>query len=210
MPQGQNWRWKWASISNQPLESLSIDFVAVAKNEKFRARMQSYQLVINESCGYRIFFIKNFVTILTKWIFPAGFIDFDDINLEKSYTPQKAYDQSKLANVLFINELVRRLEGKVFEKISFWEGLFRLSNIGFTDSNIKGINVYSLHPGVIASNLHRHFDTAFFPGATFLASHLGSYFLKTVEQGAQTTIHCAADEDAGNETGLYYMWVNTN
>jgi hypothetical protein len=31
-----------------------------------------------------------------------------------------------------------------------------------------------------------------------------AYFLKTCEQGAQTTIHCAVSEEAGKETGLYY------
>lgn len=29
-------------------------------------------------------------------------------------------------------------------------------------------------------------------------------FFKTAEQGAQTTIHCAVDESAEEETGLYY------
>lgn len=28
--------------------------------------------------------------------------------------------------------------------------------------------------------------------------------MKTPELGAQTTIHCATDDAAGNETGLYY------
>jgi hypothetical protein len=28
--------------------------------------------------------------------------------------------------------------------------------------------------------------------------------MKTAKQGAQTTLHCALDEQAGTETGLYY------
>ncbi|MGW8529987.1 MULTISPECIES: oxidoreductase [Nocardiopsidaceae] len=37
-------------------------------------------------------------------------IDFDDVNLERGYTPYRAYNQSKLANLLFTLELQRRLE----------------------------------------------------------------------------------------------------
>ncbi|XP_019624332.1 PREDICTED: retinol dehydrogenase 13-like, partial [Branchiostoma belcheri] len=40
----------------------------------------------------------------------GGHIHFDDINLEKSYGPIKAYCQSKLANVLFTKELDRRMK----------------------------------------------------------------------------------------------------
>jgi NAD(P)-dependent dehydrogenase (short-subunit alcohol dehydrogenase family) len=42
----------------------------------------------------------------------GGAMNFEDINLEQSYTPVKAYCQSKLANVLFSKELARKLEGR--------------------------------------------------------------------------------------------------
>ena len=51
-----------------------------------------------------------------------GAMNWDDLNFEKSYGPAKAYNQSKLANVLHANELARQLEG-------------------------TGITVNSLHPG---------------------------------------------------------------
>ena len=61
-----------------------------------------------------------------------GRMYFDDINFEKqSYSPIKAYSQSKLANVLFTRELARKGEG-------------------------SGVNAYALHPGVIATELGRH------------------------------------------------------
>jgi hypothetical protein len=40
-------------------------------------------------------------------------MNFDDLNMEKSYTPWKAYCQSKLANVLFSKELARMLQGRL-------------------------------------------------------------------------------------------------
>jgi NAD(P)-dependent dehydrogenase (short-subunit alcohol dehydrogenase family) len=40
-----------------------------------------------------------------------GRIDFDDLQSERNYSGQRAYNQSKLANVMFTYELARRLEG---------------------------------------------------------------------------------------------------
>jgi NAD(P)-dependent dehydrogenase (short-subunit alcohol dehydrogenase family) len=40
-----------------------------------------------------------------------GKIDFDDLMGERKYSGQRAYNQSKLANVMFTYELARRLEG---------------------------------------------------------------------------------------------------
>ncbi|XP_063967091.1 retinol dehydrogenase 11-like [Lytechinus pictus] len=103
-----------------------------------------------------------------------GSMHFDDILLKKSYGPMKAYGQSKLANILFTRELARQLKG-------------------------TGVTCYSLHPGVINTELVRHFPSYAAP-----LLFLGSAFLKTPEQGAQTNIYCCVDEKAGQETGLYY------
>lgn len=41
-------------------------------------------------------------------------MNWDDFNWEKSYSPIKAYSQSKTANILFTKELAKRLQGTIF------------------------------------------------------------------------------------------------
>ncbi|XP_046670235.1 retinol dehydrogenase 13-like [Homalodisca vitripennis] len=109
-----------------------------------------------------------------------GKIDFDDLNWQKRpYSPMAAYGQSKLANVLFSKELARRLGD-------------------------KRVTTYAVHPGVIRTELGRHMDSVYFKGSRQLAATLGYFFYKTLDQGAQTTLHCALDPDVGSQTGLYY------
>lgn len=57
-----------------------------------------------------------------------GTINFDDIEFKKSYSHMKVYSQSKLANILFTKELMRRLYG-------------------------RDVTVNALHPGVVATQL---------------------------------------------------------
>jgi len=64
------------------------------------------------------------------WAPEAG-IEFDNLGAERGFEPFRQYGQSKLANVLFANELARR-----------WRGTARTAN--------------SLHPGVIRTQLGRH------------------------------------------------------
>ena len=54
-------------------------------------------------------------------------INFDDIQLQQKYSGWKAYQQSKLANILFTYELAKRLEG-------------------------KGVTANTLHPGFVSTN----------------------------------------------------------
>ncbi|XP_046753110.1 retinol dehydrogenase 12-like [Diprion similis] len=110
-----------------------------------------------------------------------GQLDFEDLMSDKSYVPFRAYCQSKLANLLFTRELSRRLR----------------------ETAITGVNVYVLHPGVINSELARHFEQNISRGLRLVFGFFRT-FVKSVEQGAQTTIHCAVDEAAAEQTGLYY------
>ncbi|XP_046364748.1 retinol dehydrogenase 14-like [Haliotis rufescens] len=123
------------------------------------------------------------IVVVSSGIYKRGDINFDDINSEKEYNPYAAYAQSKVANILFSNELAKKLKG-------------------------TGVTVNSLHPGVIASDLTRHVEDRV-PGVLrFLIKPL--YLLvqvlafKTVKQGAQTSICCAVAEELEGVTGKYF------
>jgi len=104
-----------------------------------------------------------------------GKMHFDDVHLTNNYAPGKAYSQSKLANILFTTELARRLKD-------------------------TGVNVYAVHPGVVDTNLGRHFS-----GVIKLLWDTGSRLIfKSSVQGAQTSLYCALDEGLADKTGKYY------
>lgn len=110
-------------------------------------------------------------------------INFDDLNYKnRPYVPAEAYSQSKIANILFSMELAKKLK----------------------EYDIEGVNTYSLHPGVIKTELGRHLNATLFRGARSLIGFFLSPFMKSPQLGAQTTIYCAIDEKCANETGLYY------
>ena len=108
-----------------------------------------------------------------------GRIDLTDLNFAtKPWDPMKSYEQSKLANVLFSRQLTKLLDK-------------------------DEVSVYSLHPGVVRTDLGRHVEekVGYFK---FILWGLLWPFTKNPVQGAQTTIHCAVAEDVQGDTGLYY------
>ncbi|XP_073686613.1 retinol dehydrogenase 12, like [Garra rufa] len=114
--------------------------------------------------------IINVSSTAHKW----GTINLEDINSEKSYDKQKAYSQSKLANILFTRSLAKRLEG-------------------------TGVTAYSLHPGVVQTELWRHLNK---PQQAVM--WMAKPFTKSSVQGAQTTIYCAVAPELETESGKYY------
>lgn len=106
---------------------------------------------------------------------PAEGIEFDNLDGHKSYSGWKAYGQSKLANVLFANELARRLKE-------------------------TGVTVNSLHPGLIATNLGRHMNPLI--GLAF--GLFGFLMMKNVGQGAATSCYLAVHPDLAGITGKYF------
>ncbi|XP_072307203.1 retinol dehydrogenase 12-like [Eucyclogobius newberryi] len=103
-----------------------------------------------------------------------GSINLEDINSEKSYDKQGAYAQSKLANILFTRSLAKRLQG-------------------------TGVTAYSLHPGVVQTDLWRHLN-----GPQQFVMKVVSPFTKSSIDGAQTSIYCAVEPSLENESGGYY------
>ena len=103
-----------------------------------------------------------------------GSIDFDDLQGERGYSMWRAYQQSKLANVLFTRELARRLGG-------------------------RGVSTNALHPGVIASGFGRNGRGVF---SRLVA--LGAPFLASPERGARTTLHVATAPELQGITGRYF------
>ncbi|MFC2062679.1 oxidoreductase [Chloroflexota bacterium] len=65
-----------------------------------------------------------------------GYIDFDNLNAEKSYKRMFAYTQSKLANLLFTYELQRRFESAGMDAISV------ASDPGWTATNLQQYTWY--------------------------------------------------------------------
>src|ERR1041385_6095959 len=50
------------------------------------------------------------VVIVSSGVYLNGHINFDDLQSEKRYNPWSAYSQSKLATILFMEELQRKLQ----------------------------------------------------------------------------------------------------
>jgi retinol dehydrogenase-12 len=104
----------------------------------------------------------------------AGWLDFDDLmNTRVGYL--RAYGRSKLANLLFVRALARRLRG-------------------------SGITVNAAHPGVVRSQLFRGLPAPLrFALATVLRP-----FTRSLQQGARTSVYLATAAELERESGGYY------
>lgn len=109
-------------------------------------------------------------------------IRFDDLKGAEKYHMWKAYGQSKLSNLLYAKSLDERCQG---------------------DDGLKHIHAVSLHPGVIKTELGRHLP-AFVRGLISFAKP----FLKTIPQGAATTVYCALAPEVMAKGGQYFADCN--
>ena len=103
-------------------------------------------------------------------------IHFDDLQFERRYRGQAAYNQSKLANVLFTYELARRLHG-------------------------TGVTVNCLAPGVTRTNFGRE-DSG---PVMRLLTPLARPFMRSPEEGAATAVWLASSSEAAGVSGRYYL-----
>jgi retinol dehydrogenase-14 len=104
-----------------------------------------------------------------------GRIDFDDLQGERSYSGARAYNQSKLANVLFTYELARKLRA-------------------------TSVTANALHPGAVNTSFGADDPSS----VQRLLVPFMRPFMKTPAEGAATPIHLASAPDLERVTGRYF------
>lgn len=108
-----------------------------------------------------------------------GELELDDLDFERrGYDATLAYNQSKLANVIYARHLARRLQG-------------------------TGVSVFSVHPGWVRSNLVKHTMPTWVQNWV-MRPFGGLMGLMGPEEGAQTQLHCLLDDDAPQHSGEYF------
>lgn len=112
------------------------------------------------------------ITVASRAHYRTKGIDFGALRRPAGGLGIRAYQVAKLANVLFSAELGRLLEG-------------------------SGVTTYSLHPGVVETEIWREAPRVLLP----LLKLRG---LLTPEEGAKTTLYCATAPELASQSGLYY------
>lgn len=105
----------------------------------------------------------------------TGRIDFDDLMGERKYSGQRAYNQSKLANVMFTYELARRLEG-------------------------TGVTATTMHPGVTNTGFSAEDPARWFAPLVALMRP----FMRSPERGADTAVYLASSSEVEGVSGRYF------
>ena len=101
-------------------------------------------------------------------------LNFDDLQSEKSYRGWLAYCRSKLANLLFTQELARRLDP-------------------------LRVTVNALHPGFVATDIG--VSHSLMPA---FAWWLVKFAAISPEQGAETSVYLASSSEMADANGLYF------
>ncbi len=105
-----------------------------------------------------------------------GKLNFDDIDIKKRrFNSFQAYGNSKLATVLFTNELARQLNG-------------------------SGVTVNCLHPGIVATRFGKDLSL----GQKSIG-FLVIPWLRGPQKGAATTIYLATSPEVKDVTGKYFQ-----
>src|SRR5690349_11625430 len=105
----------------------------------------------------------------------SGKIEFDNLQGEREYGPG-AYDNSKLANILFTMELARRLEG-------------------------SGVTVNALHPGFVATGFAKNNGRVI----AALVSMFAPLVARSPARGAETSIYLASSPSVEGISGKYFF-----
>jgi NAD(P)-dependent dehydrogenase (short-subunit alcohol dehydrogenase family) len=105
-----------------------------------------------------------------------GRIDFDDLMGDQDYSGQRAYNQSKLANVMFTYELARRLEG-------------------------TRVTATALHPGMTNTSFSTEDPHRKMAPIVFVVRP----FMKSPKKGADTAVYLASSPEVEGVTGRYFV-----
>jgi retinol dehydrogenase-14 len=105
----------------------------------------------------------------------TGRIDFDDLQKARSYSGSRAYNQSKLANVLFSYELARRMQATSLTANALHPGLVSTAFGGEDPGNTQRLLVPLLRP-----------------------------LMKSPAEGAAASIMLASDPELARVTGRYF------
>ncbi|XP_045078289.1 retinol dehydrogenase 12-like isoform X2 [Coregonus clupeaformis] len=161
----------------------------------------------------------------------GGKIHFEDLNFDKKgYNSVIAYKQSKLANLLFSRELARRTKAVLVCTTKIIQTNNVASKSGYNWCTVQrslphdvsecphskvsgpiptltpsgtGVTSYSLHPGVIRTELWRHSQSKY-PTLSAMLSAPAWLLMKNPKEGAQTTIYCAVTEGLEEKSGCYF------
>jgi NAD(P)-dependent dehydrogenase (short-subunit alcohol dehydrogenase family) len=120
------------------------------------------------------------VVTLASIAHKRGRIDFDDLQAEKSYSPTRGYNQSKLGNLMFAFELERRLRAASLGAVSI-----------------------AVHPGVAKTNIFKIGSGTGISrvAETIVAGTIGLLLNSSLE-GALPTLYAATAPEA--KGGAYY------
>ena len=129
------------------------------------------------------------------------------LNLLKKLAPSRVVVVSSDAHYSIVSTRspfnFENMQGEV--SYNNWEayGQSKLANILFTRElarclNGTGVTANSLHPGAVTSEIGRY------TGISDMVFQVLSLFMKTTQEGAQTTIHLAVAEEVTGVSGKYF------
>jgi len=106
--------------------------------------------------------------------YSGGRLDFEDLQSQKRYSAMNVYGKSKLANILFTQELARGLAG-------------------------TGVTANCFHPGLVGSNFARNNGPLSSIGMLVIRP-----FARSVKKGAETGVYLCASPMVEGVTGAYF------
>lgn len=176
LPKGPNQRWLRVAVWHQPSRYVFHLLVTImANSDIFLGHFLLFQLLKDALLASASPSFNSRVVVVSSGAHRRGKINFNDLNFENTeYTPLGAYDQSKLANIHFANEIDRR----------------------YKSQNLRAL---SLHPGGILTPLTRYLPTI----DDIKADKQLYNTLKDPAQGAATAVWGAVAKEWEGKGGVY-------